>query len=90
MIIDSKLYLKHIPPPTEDNLFKTKSNVGVTLSLKAPGAETERPPKFRRQIPWLTAESARSVRNCWVLAWMFSSCINKNYERAFDGHKIHD
>lgn len=90
MIIDSKLYLEHIFFLSE-HLFKTKSNVRVTLSSKPSGVETESP-QFRRQILPVLAHRrpTRFARNCCFLAWMFFSCINKDYERAFDGHKIPD
>jgi hypothetical protein len=72
--------------------FSVSEKYGLTLSSKPQGSETERPPKTegRSCLSWLTEDPPRSARNCLFLAWMFSSCINKDYERAFDGHKIPD
>lgn len=67
---------------SEEDLFKTKSNVGVTLNSKPRGAETERlsNPEGRFCLPW---EAALREESLFFSLAVFS-CVNKYYERAFD------
>lgn len=91
MIIDSKLYLEHIFFFWVNTYLKPNPMWGW-LWARSHRELKQKSPQFRRQILPVLAHRrpTRFARNCCFLAWMFFSCINKDYERAFDGHKIPD